>query len=117
MPCEEVASEDKVTSLLSLLANATADADADGDDIEGALAELLAPKISLLMTLPSCMRHLSERASPGGEIVAVDLEDLGMLSGSISVSPRIRLVEVSRSRYEPVRFHFRDAFDTWELIA
>lgn len=82
--------EDKVLLMVGLVADADGAADADAG-----LAKSLAPTVLVLVTLPSSIRHLSLSASPVEEVV-----DLGVAMSSISASlpPRMRLVEVSRSR-------------------
>lgn len=81
--------------LLLFMAGLFDDADADADAATG-LAKSLAPTDLVLVTLPSSMRHLSLRP------LAVVDEGVGFAVAASSVSgslpPRIRLVDVSKSR-------------------
>lgn len=76
----------------------------------------MAPTVLVLVTLPSSMRHRSLRGSPEDEEAVV----FGVAEGSscsISLPPRIRFVDLSKSRKDLILFHLRDPFDTCDPMA
>lgn len=88
-------SEDVASIMTGLSADVDADADA-GADADAALAKSLAPTILVLVTFPSNILHRSLSASPLEGVAGP--EGVGLSLASFSPAPRIRLVEVSKSR-------------------